>query len=54
MIDALDKLVLDAIELGAEISVSYQRDGEVMTEKVVHSTEQKAQVKEFILGRDAE
>lgn len=54
MIDALDKLVLDAIELDAEISVSYQRDGEAMGEQVVLTPEQKAQVKEFILGRDGE
>ncbi len=54
MIDALDKLVLDAIELDAEITVSYQRDGGLMSEQVVLSAEQKAQVKEFILARDAE
>ncbi|MBA1218254.1 hypothetical protein [Pseudomonas fulva] len=49
MIDALDRLVLDAIDLGAEISVSYQVDGDDMSEQVVLTDEQKAQVKSFIL-----
>lgn len=54
MTDALDKLVLDAIELGAEIAVSYQLDGEAMSEKVVLTPEQKAQVKQFLLAESAE
>lgn len=55
MLNALDKLLLEAIELGADISVSvHNDDGQALTDKIPLTDAQKAEIKRDLLAQDAE